>query len=232
MSGCFVKIESEEAPWSSGKEFEGGNMGHRAPVKGGYFPVPPVDSLQDIRNAMCLALEAAGRRGRSASPRSGGRRPDAKSAPSSSTLVKRADWMQILKYTVQNVAALLRQDRDLHAQADRRRQRLRHARAPVDLEGRQEPVRRQRLCRPVRIRAVLHRRHHQARQGAERDHQPRHQLLQAPGARLRGADQPGLLGAQPLGFLPHSATSTAPRRAASKCASRTRRPTRIWPSPR
>ncbi|HKW39477.1 MAG TPA: glutamine synthetase beta-grasp domain-containing protein, partial [Burkholderiales bacterium] len=37
MSGCFVKIKSEEAPWSSGEEYEGGNMGHRAPVKGGYF---------------------------------------------------------------------------------------------------------------------------------------------------------------------------------------------------
>ena len=60
MSGCFVKIKSEEAPWSTGEEFEGGNMGHRAPVKGGYFPVPPVDSLQDIRDAMCLALEQQG----------------------------------------------------------------------------------------------------------------------------------------------------------------------------
>ena len=60
MSGCSVKIKSEEAPWSSGDEFEGGNMGHRPPVKGGYFPVPPVDSLQDIRSAMCLALEQMG----------------------------------------------------------------------------------------------------------------------------------------------------------------------------
>src|SRR5439155_16626845 len=51
MSGCHVKIESEEAPWSSGKDFEGGNMAHRAAVKGGYFPVPPIDTLQDIRNA-------------------------------------------------------------------------------------------------------------------------------------------------------------------------------------
>jgi glutamine synthetase len=42
MSGCAVKIKSEEAPWSSGDEYEGGNMAHRAPVKGGYFPVPPV----------------------------------------------------------------------------------------------------------------------------------------------------------------------------------------------
>src|SRR5687767_5606694 len=60
MSGSFVKIESSEAPWSSGEDFEGGNMGHRAPIKGGYFPVPPVDSLQDIRSAICLALEEMG----------------------------------------------------------------------------------------------------------------------------------------------------------------------------
>ena len=46
-----------------------------------------------------------------------------------------------------------------------------------------------------RLRAVLHRRHHQARPRAERHHQPRHQQLQAPGARLRGAGQAGLLGA-------------------------------------
>ena len=45
------------------------------------------------------------------------RRPDARSAPSSARLVQRADWMQMLKYVVHNVAALLRQDRDLHAQA-------------------------------------------------------------------------------------------------------------------
>jgi glutamine synthetase len=43
MQGCFVKVGSEEAPWSTGATFEGGNMGHRPGVKGGYFPVPPVD---------------------------------------------------------------------------------------------------------------------------------------------------------------------------------------------
>src|SRR5690349_11215797 len=56
MSGASVRIGSEEAPWASGRDIEGGNKGHRAPIKGGYFPVPPVDSLQDIRSAMCLAL--------------------------------------------------------------------------------------------------------------------------------------------------------------------------------
>jgi glutamine synthetase len=104
MSGCFVKISSEEAPWSSGIEFEGGNMGHRAPVKGGYFPVPPTDSLQDIRNAISLALESQGvevevHHHEVAAP------GQCEIGTKFNSLVKRADWMQILKYTVWNVAA-------------------------------------------------------------------------------------------------------------------------------
>src|SRR5690606_2709777 len=54
MGGAFFRINSEEAAWSTGKEFEGGNLAHRPTVKGGYFPVPPVDSLQDMRSEMCL----------------------------------------------------------------------------------------------------------------------------------------------------------------------------------
>ena len=60
MSGAYCKVFSEEAAWASGEKVEGGNIGHRPNVKGGYFPVPPVDSLNDIRAAMCLALEACG----------------------------------------------------------------------------------------------------------------------------------------------------------------------------
>ena len=53
----FFKIGSEEAPWSSGLDFEGGNLGHRNRAKGGYFPVPPCDSLTDMRSEMCTLLE-------------------------------------------------------------------------------------------------------------------------------------------------------------------------------
>src|SRR5438445_2534670 len=60
MSGCSVKIKSEEAPWSTGIDYESGNMAHRAPVKGGYFPVPPTDPLLDLRSAMPLAMEQQG----------------------------------------------------------------------------------------------------------------------------------------------------------------------------
>ena len=103
MSGCFVKITSEEAPWSSGLELEGGNLGHRPPIKGGYFPVPPVDSLQDIRSAMCLAMEEMGvevevHHHEVAAP------GQCEIGTKFNSLVKRADWMQILKYAVHNVA--------------------------------------------------------------------------------------------------------------------------------
>jgi glutamine synthetase len=103
MGQAFYKIKSEEAPWSTGEEFEGGNMGHRPPIKGGYFPVPPLDSLQDIRSAMVLAMQemgvvcevhhhevaAAGQ---------------CEIGTMFASLVKRADWMMILKYAVHNVA--------------------------------------------------------------------------------------------------------------------------------
>jgi glutamine synthetase len=46
--------------WNSSTKYEGGNKGHRPGVKGGYFPVPPVDSSQDIRSTMCLIMEEMG----------------------------------------------------------------------------------------------------------------------------------------------------------------------------
>ncbi len=103
MSGTSVRIESEEAAWASSEKYEGGNMGHRPGVKGGYFPVPPVDSFQDIRSAMCLALEEMG------VPVEVHHHEVATAGQCEigtkfSTLVKRADWTQILKYVVQNVA--------------------------------------------------------------------------------------------------------------------------------
>jgi hypothetical protein len=60
MGSCSYQIDSEEAGWNSSKVYEDGNIGHRPGVKGGYFPVPPVDSLQDMRSAMCLVLEEMG----------------------------------------------------------------------------------------------------------------------------------------------------------------------------
>jgi len=103
MGQAFYKIKSEEAPWSSGEEFEGGNMGHRAPIKGGYFPVPPVDSLQDIRSAMVLAMQEMGVVCE-VHHHEVGAMGQCEIGTQFNSLVKRADWMMILKYAVHNVA--------------------------------------------------------------------------------------------------------------------------------
>ena len=56
MHSSSYKIDSAEGPYNSGKNFDEGNMGHRPGIKGGYFPVPPVDSAQDLRSEMVLSL--------------------------------------------------------------------------------------------------------------------------------------------------------------------------------
>ena len=103
MSGASYKISSEEAPWSTGASFEGGNMGHRPAVKGGYFPVPPVDSFQDMRSEMCLLLEQLGipvevHHHEVAAP------GQCEIGTKFSTLVQRADWLILQKYVIHNVA--------------------------------------------------------------------------------------------------------------------------------
>jgi len=103
MSGSSVKISSEEASWDSNIEHDGGNVGHRPAVKGGYFPVPPVDSLQDLRSAMCLTLEEMGVPVEVHHHEVGGSGQN-EIGTKFSSLTQRADWTQILKYVVMNTA--------------------------------------------------------------------------------------------------------------------------------
>ena len=135
ISGSMFEIFSEQASWNTDADIESGNKGHRPGVKGGYFPVPPVDHDHEIRTAMCNALEEMGlvvevhhhevaTAGRT--DRREVQHPGRQGRRSADPEVLRAQRRR-----------RLRQDRDLHAEAAVRRQRFGHARAHVDLQGRQ-----------------------------------------------------------------------------------------------
>ena len=97
------EIESEEGSWSSKRDFEDGNMGHRPGVKGGYFPVAPVDSLQDIRNTMVLTMEELGLECE-VHHHEVATAGQCEIGTKFNTLVKKADETLLYKYVVHNVA--------------------------------------------------------------------------------------------------------------------------------
>jgi glutamine synthetase len=98
----FYELNEEEGPYNSGAVLEGGNTGHRPGHKGGYFPVPPVDSMTDLRAEMLTVIEEMGVTTE---------KHHHEVAPSQhelgiqfNELLKVADWVQIYKYCVHNVA--------------------------------------------------------------------------------------------------------------------------------
>jgi len=103
LNGCFYEIDSKQGAWNSGKDYVEGNTGHRPTVKGGYFPVPPIDAFQDIRSAMCDALEEMGMvvEVHHHEVATGGQ---CEIGVGPGGLVMKADQVQILKYAVLNVA--------------------------------------------------------------------------------------------------------------------------------
>jgi glutamine synthetase len=102
MQSASYTIDSEEGPWVSAKQYGDGNTGHRPPVKGGYFPVPPVDGQSDLRAEMLSVMHDMGlkveKHHHEVAP------SQAELGNEFDTLVKMADAMQIYKYVVHNVA--------------------------------------------------------------------------------------------------------------------------------
>ena len=103
MGHTFFQIESEEAAWNTGKEYEGGNSGYRPGVKGGYFPVAPLDSLHDIRAEMCKTLEAVGIEVE-VHHHEVANAGQCEIGTKFSSLVQKADDLLTMKYVIKNVA--------------------------------------------------------------------------------------------------------------------------------
>ena len=201
MNSCFYEFSSDEGPYVTGRILPEGNAGHRPPIKGGYFPVPPVDSAMDLRAEMVSTMQEMGLVMD---------KHHHEVAPSQhelglvfSTLVKAADNMQIYKYCTQMVAQTYGKTATFmpkpvngdngsgmhtHQSIWKDGKPLFAGSGYADLS---EPG------------ALLHRRHHQARQGAECLHQSLDQQLQAADPGLRSAGAARLFGAQPFGLVPH-----------------------------
>ena len=102
MNNTFYSVDEEEGPYNTGRAFEGGNVGHRPGIKGGYFPVQPVDSHSDLRAEMLTVMQEMGL---------DTEKHHHEVAPSQNelgvrftNLLQAADWVQLYKYVVHNVA--------------------------------------------------------------------------------------------------------------------------------
>lgn len=104
MAGVSHEIVAEEAAWSTNKDYEWGNMGHRPRVKGAYVPVPPVDSSQDMRAVMCDRIEDIVGEGCIEVHHHEVAPCQLEIGVTFNTLVRKADEVQQLKYAVHNVA--------------------------------------------------------------------------------------------------------------------------------
>ena len=102
MNHTFYKINQEEGPYNSGSEMNEGNLGHRPAIKGGYFPVPPVDSFTDLRAEMVTVMEEMGlvmeKHHHEVAP------SQHELGQQFTTLTKSADGLQIYKYVTHMTA--------------------------------------------------------------------------------------------------------------------------------
>ena len=202
QNSSYYYIDSNEGNWNSGKEGgvkEGANLGFKVKNKAGYFPVPPVDTLQDIRTEMVLEMERVGIRVEK-QHHEVATAGQAEIDMRFQTLTKMADWLTWYKYIVKNVAVRHGMTATFmpkpifgdNGTGMHTHQSIWKGETPLfagnGYAGMSE------TC------DALHRGHPASRADDRGLHQSGDELVSPAGAGLRGADQPGVLLAQPLGL--------------------------------
>ena len=172
---CGYKIDSIELPSNMDTEYEMGNLGHRPRTKGGYFPVPPIDSAQDLRSEMLSVMADMGVVTEKHHHEVGAAQHELgiKFGP----LVRLADSMQIYKYVIHNVAQAYGKTATFmpkpvfgdNGSGMHTHQSIWKGGKPMFAGDKYADL--------SDTGALLYRRHPQARQGAQRLYQPDHQLL-------------------------------------------------------
>ena len=132
------QVDGHDSAWNTDTEYESGNQAHRAPLKGGYFPVNPIDAGQDLRGEMLSTMKRMGMKRRQAPPR--GRDRPARTRPDLRRPRRAGRQHAEVQVCDPQCGACLWQVGHLHAQAHQGRQRVGHACEHVDLEGRQALV--------------------------------------------------------------------------------------------
>ena len=102
MNKGYYFLDSKEGAYNTGTEYPEGNLGHRPGVKGGYFPVPPIDSEQDMRGEMLAVMKDMGIQPEKHHHEVASSQHEL--GFKFNTLTKCADYMQIYKYVIHQVA--------------------------------------------------------------------------------------------------------------------------------
>ena len=211
----------------------GGNLGYKVPFKGGYFPVPPVDHYADLRDDMVTNLTNAGfklERGHHEVGTAG----QAEINYRFNTLLHAADDLMLFKYIVKNTAwhagkTVTFMPKPLFGDNGSGM----HAHQSLWKDGQPLFHDESGYGGLSDMAPLLHRRPAAPRAEPAGVHQPDGELLPPPGAGLRGAGQPGVLGRATARRASASRSRATTRRpSASSSAAPTRRATRTWRSPR